>query len=369
MLLTYLAARRLGRPLVAYVALAFCFVLVGVSPWIGVVYSDTVGMLPVALLAYLLAVLAGTKNLVPRTALWAAIGLVGVVGYEIKPTVVFVVLGAVLVGVLSSRLRSWTRRELRARVAATVALGLGALLAQQACVTLIDRTGLTTIPERRGIALPLSHFLMMGASEKPGFFNKYYGAYRDEDYALTSSLTPGPVREQHGIDEYQRRVAAMGAVGYAKFLNNKATWTLGDGTFFMYGEGGMAADPTPFTHTAPVDRRIQSFLGLHGDHYWMVVNTWQTFWLVVLLLMAAPLLLLRDRDLGSLPATAMRAAIFGLVVFILLFEGRSRYFYLYIPFFVLLASLAVNAIAQRLRPDPADTPQLEHRRVHTVDDP
>ena len=51
----YLAARRLGPPVTAYVAGVFCFVFIGVSPWIGVVYSDTVGMVPIAILAYLAA--------------------------------------------------------------------------------------------------------------------------------------------------------------------------------------------------------------------------------------------------------------------------------------------------------------------------
>ena len=107
-----------------------------------------------------------------------------------------------------------------------------------------------------------------------------------------------------------------------------------------------------------IDRRIQAYLGIHGDRFWVVTDTWQAFWLVVLLLMAAPLVL-RDRDLDSLPAAAMRAGIFGLLLFVLFFEGRSRYFYLYLPFFLLLASLAVVAIAGRLRPDgrgPRSTP-------------
>ena len=88
----YLAARRLGAPVTAYVAGVFCFVFIGVSPWIGVVYSDTVGMLPIAVLAYL-AVLLRDATGPSRAALWAAVGVVGALGYAIKPTIVFAVLG------------------------------------------------------------------------------------------------------------------------------------------------------------------------------------------------------------------------------------------------------------------------------------
>jgi 4-amino-4-deoxy-L-arabinose transferase-like glycosyltransferase len=345
----YLAARRLGAPVTAYVAGVLCFVFIGVSPWIGVVYSDTVGMVPIAVLAYLAALLR-TATGPRRAALWGAIGLVGALGYAIKPTIVFAVLGIGLVALLDPALRSWSRRDALVRAGAVLGLAIGVVVGLQLTATVIDRTGLSPPAGRTDAALPISHFLMMGASERPGFYNNYYGAYRDEDMASTLSIPPGEQRRRHGFEEYQRRVAAMGPIGYAEFLNKKATWTLGDGSFFMYGEGSMAAEPTPFAHSGEVDRRIQAYLGIHGDRFWVVTDTWQAFWIVVLLLMAAPLVL-RDRDLDSLPAAAMRAGIFGLLLFVLFFEGRSRYFYLYLPFFLLLASLAVVAIAGRLRPD------------------
>lgn len=357
-LVTYLSARRVGRPAVAYVVLGLSLVLIGFSPWLGVVYSDTVGMLPIALLGYLICLLATVRSVWARAAIWAGVGAVGAIGYQIKPTVVFVVIAAVLVGLLTTRWRTWTRQTIRARVAGTLALALGALAAGQACDQLVERTDMTTAPERRILALPLAHFLMMGASEKPGLHNNFYGAYRDEDYAATSSFPPGPERSEFAFGEWRKRVAAMGPVGYARFLNNKATWTFGDGTFFVYGEGGMSPDPMPFPNTSETDRRIQSFMNLRGDHFWLTVNVWQSVWLLVLLLMAAPLVLRRDRDLMSPPAATMRAAVLGLAMFILLFEGRSRYVYLYLPFFLLLASLGVAALAERLRPTSASVPEV-----------
>ncbi|MCF6378549.1 glycosyltransferase family 39 protein [Nocardioides KLBMP 9356] len=345
----YLAARRLGGPATAYVASLFCVVFVGVSPWIGVVYSDTVGMLPIAVLAYLAVLLRDVTGWA-RPLLWLAVGVVGALGYAIKPTVVFAVLALVAVTVLTTAWRTWSSRDALLRVGAVLGLGVGAVIGLQATTLTIDAAELSPPPGQTGAAFPVSHFLMMGAAEKPGPYNPYYGAYRDEDALATLAVPIGEERERHGFEEYKARVSAMGPVGYARFLNDKATWTMGDGTFFMYGEGSMAAVPTPFAHGSATDRQVQSFLGLHGDRFWMVADTWQAFWLVVLLLMAAPLVL-RDRDLDSLPAAAMRAGLLGLVLFVLFFEGRSRYLYLYLPFFLLLASTAVVAIARRVRPE------------------
>ena len=196
---------------------------------------------------------------------------------------------------LGTALRTWSRRDALLRVGAGLGLAVGAVIGLQVTTAVIDRTGLGPPAGRTDAAFPVSHFLMMGASEKPGPFNNFYGAYRDEDALATLAVPPGEQRERHGFEEYRRRVSAMGPVGYARFLNAKATWTLGDGSFFMYGEGSMAAVPTPFVHSSALDQQIQSFLGLHGNRFWMVVDTWQAFWLVVLLLMAAPLVAARPR--------------------------------------------------------------------------
>lgn len=46
--------------------------------------------------------------------------------------------------------------------------------------------------------------------------------------------------------------------------------------------------------------------------------------------------------------SALRIALLGLLVFLLLSEGRARFLYLYIPYFILLASLSFSSVVDRL---------------------
>ena len=201
---TYLAARRLGRPPVAYAVGVLCFVFIGVSPWIGVVYSDTVAVLPIAVLAYLIALLRDTKSAIGRTAEWTAIGLVGAVGYAIKPTVVFAVLAVVVVALLDRALRRWSRRDVALRAAAVLGMGLGVVAGVQVTEAVIDHTGLSPPSGRTDAAIPLSHFLMTGASERPGFYNHYYRRLSGRGLRTHPLDPPGPERERHGYEEYRR---------------------------------------------------------------------------------------------------------------------------------------------------------------------
>ena len=45
----------------------------------------------------------------------------------------------------------------------------------------------------------------------------------------------------------------------------------------------------------------------------------------------------------------MRCAIFGILCFILLFEGRSRYMINHLPFFVMLASYGFQSITDQIQ--------------------
>ena len=123
----------------------------------------------------------------------------------------------------------------------------------------------------------------------------------------------------------------------------------------------MTVDPTPFIAQDARSRYLQRWFGYHGDRFAWVVDFWQVFWLLTLLLAAVPLLLRRSSLFGPVPTMA-RLALLMLLGFLLLFEARARYVYVYVPYFVVLAALSVDAVAARLplrrrSPDPVHVPE------------
>jgi hypothetical protein len=105
---------------------------------------------------------------------------------------------------------------------------------------------------------------------------------------------------------------------------------------------------TNFPATGAASRVIRDYFTVPGQDVLVIRTLWQAAWLVVLCLVVAPMAL-RSRMLASPTATMMRVALLGLIIFLSLFENRGRYMYLYVPYFLLLASLTVSSAAAMAR--------------------
>lgn len=345
--LTYAAARMLGGRILAAFTLLPSTIFVLLSPWLGVFYSDSAGLLfPVLILCLLLAA-QRVRSLAARIVLWVLAGTAGAAGYGIKPTVLICLLAAGITAACSPALRG------RGRGAAILLLGAavvaGSFFAGHRLITAAEQQG-TAVGfdvQANPNALPPTHFLKVGAHVVPGKYGPLYGSYNEADVSSTAAAGGPHERFQHGLNAYAERVEAMGPGGYVSFLNNKLLWITGDGSFFAWGEGVLDGDD--FVSDDPADQSIQDVFGYGNPGFPWLFTLWQGTWFVVLGLAAVPLFL-RTPALMLPEVSALRIALLGLLVFLLLSEGRARFLYLYIPYFILLASLSFFAVMERVSP-------------------
>ncbi|MGO4493453.1 glycosyltransferase family 39 protein, partial [Arthrobacter sp. 2YAF22_2] len=335
-LLVVVVARKIAGIGMAIFALLPCAVYIALSPWIAVPYSDTLGMIFPILLLYLFQLGQETSKRLLRYGLWFAMGLVAAIGFYVKPTIVLVLIAAAVAVVFARRapLRNW---RLLGGSAICLILTFGAFAAGSAAIkaSVAASHAVSFDLNNNDREFPVTHFLKMGSAGLGGF--------NGPDVTETKSIASAQDRFQNGIDVYVDRVSTMGPWGYLDFLNVKGKAILGDGTFFNWGEG-MARKPVELVADDSVSRALQDYFYYDGPHFAFTRAFWQSFWFVTLLLVAAPLLL-RGRSMLQPAAIVMRLSLLALVMFLLLFEGRSRYLYMYLPFFLLLASLTVATLA------------------------
>lgn len=349
-LFTYLAARRLAGTGAAVFSLLPSGLFIVLSPWMTVPYSDTFGLFFPALSIYLYIRAKDAARSSSRIGLWAAIGLTGALGYSIKPTVV-IVLVAIVVVTFAPFVESrrgphlvWPAIGLSLVLTSSFAVAAGVLIHTET-----NSRAISFDLKRNADAVPITHFLKMGAQGN--------GGYNEQDVAETLDISDPTERFTSGFASYRERVEAMGPIGYADFLRRKAVWTFGDGTFFVWAEGLIATDEDPFLSKDHASRQIQSYFWLKGDNFPVVAGVWQSFWFVTLLLVALPVFLCRRRNIFGDPAAVMRISLFGLTLFLMLFETRSRYLFLYLPFFILLMVITVNSVMPQMRKPVASAEQ------------
>jgi hypothetical protein len=331
---TYVVVRRLRGALSGLAAQVAGIALIALSPWVTVPYTDIV-TLPWPILATALALTAASRSSrVAMVALGTAAIAALTVGYVLKTTPVATMAGALALGavVLASLLRQPRRA---AAVGVVLLVSAGAFLGVSSGVKagLSEASGLELARVDTSRTPPLSWWIAMGMTPTYGNTTRY-GAYNAQMVASTVHLDPAQLASwsNHALDQ---RVHELGPSGYATFAANKLTWNLGDGMFWAWGEGSDASTPVP--RHGPLTSWVVSWSHPLGAHYAVRAGLTQGLWLVVLLTAGLGLVVRPYRRDVALVVASVAA----IVLFTLVFQGRSRYLLVYAPLFVALAAAVV----------------------------
>lgn len=343
---TYGTVRRLRGTAAACAAGVVTTLLVGFSPWVAVPYSDSLGVLfPVLAVALLARALPARGRPGPRRPvallLLAGAGAAVGIGMTIKPTVA--VCGIAVMTVLAYKLLPGRRPGLRRRtvVVSAAAFLLGWTSSWVATGWLTTETlALGTTGAGTAVETPVSSWLMTGLSLRHGEDGiTYYGAWNQSDY---DALVPYATKQERSDAARQvvtERLVEMGPLGYLDFTAAKLTWVFSDATFFAFGEG--LTRTAEFTQTDDTSRQIQATVHADGSDSLPWATVLQAAWLLVLLGMSSNVRhLLRPSRIGvGLVQLVLRTTVVGVLLYEAMFEGRSRYLFIFVPLLVLLAAL------------------------------
>ncbi len=354
--MTAYIAKRMAGYAVGYGAFVLSAVMCGLSPWIMVPYSDTFGMFFTVFILWCYvcldkqvqnqdeqtSALAGVHvnaRIDARTCCrWFLMGLAVVIGYAIKPTVIFV-----FVAIVVSELIQWFASfaphgsrgsqsskdpyDLRKTATAIVACAFGVVLAF--ALTSIVKNSTYDVDENA--AFSATHFLMMGANPVSG------GVWSVSDVELSDAANTPEERSRANLAEFKNRVMAMDLPQANLFLLKKLLTNFADGTFAWEIEGDF------YTQIIGTNEAVLGFYGISSDAS-LDNNTFaplsQVLWLFVLV--GCVLIVLGRRPLKA--ETVIAFTLLMLSAFLMLFEARARYLFLYLPFFIILGTMGWNRL-------------------------
>lgn len=309
--------------------------LIGLSPWVSIPYSDSMG-LPFPCLAAWLALRRGRKGTFPSILRWLLVGLCAWIGYGIKPQAIFLLAAVLLRGLFRLGERDVRRRA----VPALAGLAAGLLSASLLHSAAVNSLQLPLEPEA---AFGPAHFLMMGLNSET------MGVYAREDVAFSNSFATRRERTEADLRVARERAQTLGVRGLALLAVQKTLTNYGDGTFCWDGEGEF--------YVGAVDREDSRFGDFFRDLYYsrewegryfpLWANFMQLLWLAILLLGCIGAWRAADARLDCL-----MLALLALSAFELLFEARSRYLFIYAPLYI---ALAVCGIGARRRVEPTQS--------------
>lgn len=352
----YLIRKQLGKG-AAKVSLFFILPLLVFSPWILVPYTDTLTMIfPLAIYAlYLWYVeLREKQEEKPKwisLLLLGTLSLITIIGTILKPTSLIMVIAILVMEAFYGSKKKWDKTYVKTLISSSLVIILGIIVAYGGFYGLKKQQLGKQIPQElyQQNSLPMTHYMMLGLKEKTveNTDKSFYGVVNDEDFGFTISFPGKGEKVRQNLGVISQRLQEKGILGYISFLFHKAEWTLSDGTFFYGFEGNFRTTP-PYA-TGELAKKIQPYYLVDTAEYRNITaNVMQIVWLIVQVGIILSVFLRLDSEKKNKQADILKLVVVGIICFVLLFEGRSRYLISYIPIFILVGMQGLVAIANTI---------------------
>lgn len=324
--------------------------MIGVTPYISVVYSDTFSLIfPIAIFYNYLCVkqLNGYNISVKKRIVY--ITMLTIIGCLIKPTNLIILIAIIIVefiGWIQSLILNMKNSNKSYKINYKKYIGYTMCMILTAIFVYGGFNIYKSIRLRNYISkeqiennsFPMTHFFMMGLKPQ-NVEGKYYGFYSEEDVQATKSHIGVESKKEFNIYEAKNRLKAMKIGGYISYLYDKYTWIISDGTFF-YGKEGNFYTSDAYSN-GKIAKFIQNYAYCNKEGYINVtINVMQSIWIISLVFCVIDICINFVNERSS-NINVLRLSIIGIILFILLFEARSRYLINYLPIIVILATSGI----------------------------
>lgn len=285
-------------------------------------YTDTISMLFVVLPIYLYLVAKRQEKNKKQILLYVLMGFVIYIGAELKFTVIIS-----LIAILIARLiyQNW-KENLKFAVIVIGIVAICMMLQKIAIYHLFDQ-------ERLDVEqFPFVHWVMMGLSNK--------GGYTHADVEYTQQFTTKKEKTEADIQAIKEKLK-----NYAEknelfhFFRKKLDFTWSDGTYFAPEKLGREPARPGRYHEYVLNSGTKNKL-----YFYFSQIIYLSYFAFMLISIFSKYYLNKKEECRMIFSLGM----FGVMLFLLIWETRSRYLVNFIPYFVLLSYFGIEQIHQFL---------------------
>ncbi len=314
------------RQSIAVFAMVCGSILIVLSPWIVIPYTDTLGMIfPVgAVFAYL--------HCEKKYLKYFLFTLLTGIGYLYKPTIIILLIAMVIIKMLEC-LSKVVRHTINIKMLLQIGVSmLVAIICMSAVNQIVLKVNKTALDENKSMVM--THYFMMGLN------TDYDGVFSEEDVNYSKSFSDKESRQEANLRVIKQRYHDMGLSGYLNLLCKKTLANYDDGTFSWSREGGFYQEIPERTNILAKVLRKLYYWNLDNSQYQIFAFIEQVVWFLVLLSISCCILKGEQKEIENFLALTL----LGVSLFLLLFECRARYLFVFSPLFIILASMGLRKI-------------------------
>lgn len=309
-LFTTLIAQKLYGNKAGFYTLGLCGVFPPFYTYTAFCYTDSLSLpfLTGGIYFFLLA-LKSDKKIKPYV-LAIICGIIVFLGFKMKASVVFVIIGAIIYSLLKLNFKKFA--------AITLALIIGFIGIGAIYTTTVDSMHIATKKQINESQYPYTHWVMMGLKDK--------GHYNLKDSNYTASFPNIQEKTQANIKEIKNRIEEQGIAGLTYHTGIKVVWTWSDGTYFINHHIEHPVKEN-FLHSFVLDR---------GENHNVFYAYSSIFHLMLLFFMLMSIIRGLKNPTPNF-TTFLKGLVFAIFIFLIIWETRSRYLYNFTPVFILLS--------------------------------
>ncbi len=309
--------------------------LVALSPWIVLPYSDGMGIVFPVLLLYLYLRCKEHAGAIGKILCVYFLFAIAVVAYHIKPYSVIVIIAASVIEVFEWLVRI-VRGELHIKImdAVVVFTALVAFICSATFVSHLNHSMGFHVDEERGMGV--SHYLMMGVNENTT------GGFSAADLEFSEKIYDKDRRTDAELNEFRQRIHNLGFAGYAALFVRKAAKNFCDGTF------GWGTVESFYTEVYPSRGQLSDLLRswYYGYEELYPYNALLRQCLWVFVLVSIPFVVLTCEALDA-KKKVLILSMLGFMLYLQIFESHSRYVFVFVPLFLIISAVGTNNIVKR----------------------
>jgi len=340
--LVYTISKKIFSRKIACYAFVLGILLLGFSPWLTVVYSDTLSIPFTLLIFYLYLKLKETTHVNMKLCYSLLIGIFVYIAFLIKPAAMFSGIAIVCIEVFMCDYKRLFKNAKKALLVASISIAvfIGMFTVRLPYNYLVEHQQL--VPYDASMNMPFTYWMMIGLKEtEDGGFTMY--GYSAQDFTTTYGIVGKEAKSAHTISTIKQRLKEFGVFGYLHYLWQKSIWILGDGTFY-WGRGGVREQ---VQSSSGISQLMQEFIYPSGKYHKYYVYMLQTIWLIILWTVLFGVFLIKKY--AKKEFFIVLCTVFGGILFILLFEGRPRYMMTNLGFYAILGGLGLDTVLNKLQ--------------------
>lgn len=305
----------------AFAGWIFYVLLLGVSPWIVVPYSDSFCLFVPVTLLYIYQIIENNKFVYLKGIL---LSFLAYLGYQIKPMVVIVFIAIVVVEIIKNIQESvaWKKWSL-------LAVMVGSIFVVASAYNAIDLSARLGFQLNKEGEYQIYHYFMMGLNDEAS------GQYLTDDIDFSAACATKEERKQENIRVATERIKAYGLKGLLRHTAEKTLSNFNDGSFAWGQEGGFY-DSIPNVPNTPFKIFFRNYYYENGSMHNVFLHFSQTCWIVVMIGVGFSAIL-RNKEEEDRNYLVLIISTIGIVMFVTLFEARARYLLTFVPLLIIVS--------------------------------